>query len=88
MLLEVRIDRLIPHMHSIIQVVILNQFSCARMCKNIEDALLMEFSVLYLQTFFNLWSHFLFHIFFSCSTCCRELRIPMRMWPWRPVSFG
>lgn len=54
MLLEVRIDRLIPHMHSIIQVVILNQFSCARMCKMLRTHCSWNFQscLLYLHTIF------------------------------------
>lgn len=61
MLLEVRIDRLIPHMHSIIQVVILNRFSCARMCKilrthrswNFQSCLLyLPFFKIYGTTFY------------------------------------
>lgn len=55
MLLEVRIDRLIPHMHSIIQVVILNQLSCARMCKILRTHCSWNFQscLLYLQTIFT-----------------------------------
>lgn len=65
MLLEVRIDRLIPHMHSIIQVVILNQFSSARMCKILRTHRSWNFQscLLYLLFFLNLWSPFLFHVF-------------------------
>lgn len=74
MLLEVRIDRLIPHMHSIIQVVILNQFSCARMCKILMTHRSWTFQscLLCLQTIFLIYGATFYFTHFSPAVHAAE----------------
>lgn len=79
MLLEVRIDRLIPHMHSIIQVrpplpyLLIYRSARPTLSYPISQSQPLTLLCLYLS---------------PTSTCCSAHRTRMRTFLWRPVSSG
>ena len=85
MLLEVRIDRLIPHMHSIIQVtytqLLYTESVCVCVCVCVCVFCCCFVFLPYYPTVTTR------HVLVT-STCCSGLRTRMRTWLWRPASSG